>query len=314
MRMRVAVLCNNRMAIPALQELAAQKVLAAVGIPETNADLLQELGYFLHGTEVPIRSLTKASREQETAAWLKTLGTDYVFLMTFPWKIPAGFVDAFSGRVYNFHYGLLPETRGNDPVFESIRGQLSETGITVHAVTDTIDGGPVLAVHKIPLSEGMTHGWLCTQLGMLGGQLCRALLPFLAANPNPPLQAQPEGEGRYFPRPGIKDVVIDWAGMDSSRIHALVRACNPWNKGAYTHCRGWNFRLVSVSLPDEPALPADTLPGTIIGLDGIQGAIIYCKDNKALKLEVFYCDEGFFEGKALPRFGLQKGDRLTAPM
>lgn len=314
MGMRVAVLCNNRMAIPALQELAANRVLAAVGIPETNADLLQELGHFLHGTGVPIRSLTKATWKQETAPWLKALEADHVFLMTFPWKVPAHLVAVFSGKVYNFHYGLLPQTRGNDPVFESIRGQLPETGITVHAVTDAIDGGPILAVHKIPLSEGMTHGWLCTQLGMLGAQLCRALLPFLAADPEPPLQPQPEDGGRYFPRPGIKDVVIDWEAMDSRRIHALVRACNPWNKGAYTHCRGWNFRLVSVSLTDAPTLQTGTAPGTIIGLDGTQGVTVSCNDGKAIKLEVFYCDEGFFEGKALPRFGLQKGDRLTVPM
>ena len=301
------------MAIPALQELAAQGALTAVVIPDTNGELMQEVGYLLQGTNIPVRSLKKETNDEETICWLKDRQAGFIFMMTFPWKIRAALIRAFDNRFYNFHYGLLPGMRGADPVFESIRQQLPETGITVHAVTEAIDKGPILAMQKVPLNDSMTHGWLCTSLGMAAAQFCRALTGLLATQPQPPLQPQPESGGHYYPRPELKDVMIDWENMDSSRIQALVRACNPWNKGAYTQCRGWNFRVLSVSRAGNVS-GENIAPGTIMELDKTKGVLIACRDNQLLKLDIFYCDMGFFDGPALSGFGLKKGDRLQNPV
>jgi methionyl-tRNA formyltransferase len=300
------------MALQAIIQLANQGVLAGVAFPEDNADVKAELQHLFGENNPIICHLKKENFTNQSIFWLNQIQADYIFVMTFPWKFQPQLLNVYSNRFYNFHYGLLPENRGADPVFESIRSLHTETGITVHLVTEEIDKGPILAVQKIPLDNKITHGWLCTSLSMVGAQICNALVPFLHKENQSALVPQPAGQGKYFPRPALKDVTIDWENMSGKQIHALVRACNPWNKGAYTFCNGWNFRIVSTSLLEKKAEPG-LLPGTITNLNGSHGIQVVTKDGGMIKINIFYSDEGFFEGVSLIEFGLKVGDRLFHP-
>lgn len=297
------------MAIQAIIELANLGVLAGVALPESNSELCVEIQHMFSGKDEFICKLKKENFTGQSIQWLNNIKANCVFVMTFPWKLNEKLLNEYPSRFYNFHYGLLPDNRGADPVFESIRSRHLETGITVHAVSNEIDKGPVLAVQKISLDYKITHGLLCTSLSMVGAQMCRALVTHLSREMNPVLIPQPNNAGKYFPRPVLKDVTIDWQKMSSTEIYALVQACNPWNKGAYTSCKGWNFRIVSISL-----LSADdeltVMPGTIVRLDEDNGAQVATKDGKIARLNIFYSEEGFFEGNRLLEFGLTKGSRL----
>lgn len=51
----------------------------------------------------------------------------------------------------NLHLGRAPEFRGSSPGFYELLQGVGEVGITVHRVTDTLDGGDILLQRTVPL-------------------------------------------------------------------------------------------------------------------------------------------------------------------
>jgi phosphoribosylglycinamide formyltransferase-1 len=66
---------------------------------------------------------------------------------------------AYERRVYNTHPALLPDFGGagmyGDRVHEAVlRSGRSESGATVHVVTEEYDAGPILAQVRVPVLDG----------------------------------------------------------------------------------------------------------------------------------------------------------------
>jgi folate-dependent phosphoribosylglycinamide formyltransferase PurN len=51
----------------------------------------------------------------------------------------------------NLHLGAAPEFRGSSPGFYEMLEGVAEVGVTVHRVTDTLDGGNILLQERFPL-------------------------------------------------------------------------------------------------------------------------------------------------------------------
>lgn len=304
---RIAVLCNNRMAIPAIQALHGMANLCALGVPENNTDVLDFCKALSTQTGIPLILLRKENLAQQLRDWIQQSSPDFVLTMTFPWKVPTAIWQNTPSKCYNFHYGLLPEMRGTDPVFESIRQQKKETGITIHAIENSIDTGAIILKQIMPIESNMTHGLLCTQLSYLGARILPQLIKILQSN----IIGTPQDEriAHYYPRPNPSDVCIRWEMQDASAIHALVRACNPWNKGAYTQWNGWHLRILEVSIMEHLST-SEGIAGTILSADATQGLIVQCKDKTQLKIDIIYTEEGFTSGHRLTSFGIKKGDIL----
>ena len=54
-----------------------------------------------------------------------------------------------------FHPSVLPRHRGPDAVYWSVKMGDTETGVTWFWVTDRVDAGPIAAVRRIAMPEGM---------------------------------------------------------------------------------------------------------------------------------------------------------------
>ncbi|MEA2581169.1 MAG: phosphoribosylglycinamide formyltransferase 1 [Actinomycetota bacterium] len=63
------------------------------------------------------------------------------------------FVDAFRDRILNVHPSLLPAFPGAHSVQEAIDRGVKVTGVTVHLVTEELDGGPIVLQESIPILE-----------------------------------------------------------------------------------------------------------------------------------------------------------------
>ncbi|KAA5536456.1 hypothetical protein F0919_01965 [Taibaiella lutea] len=305
----IAVLCNNRMAIPAIQALYNMGKLCALGVPENNTDVLDFCKSLSAQTGIPLMLLRKENLNAQLGDWLKKKSPDFVFTMTFPWKVPEVTWQSHPGKFYNFHYGLLPEMRGADPVFESIRQQKRETGITIHTVNGGIDKGAIILKQSLPLESDTTHGLLCTHLSYLAARILPQLIGVLQAGLSG--TDQNEAMANYYRRPGPSEVCINWNAQDASSVKALVNACNPWNKGAYSQWNGWHIRIVEASVNTEALPDVSTTPGTVLAIDAMNGLIIQCKDNTQLKVNIIYTDEGFMSGYRLESFGIKKGQIFT---
>lgn len=305
---KIVVLCNNRMAVPALQALASQGRLCALGVPEANTDVIDFCSMLSKQSGIPLLIIKKENLSAQLEELITKTNAQFIFTMTFPWKIPAEVLNKHQGKFYNFHYGLLPEMRGADPVFESIRSDAKETGITVHAIENKIDKGAIILKKILPLSINMTHGVLCTNLSWLGANLLSELL-ILLKNDSKGIK-QDEVNAKYFAKPEAADVCISWQKHDAKTIEALSRACNPWNKGAYTQWNGWNIRVVEATVINETSHQSE-IPGTILSLDENNGLIVKCNNETQLRLDIIYTDEGFMSGHKLFAFGMKKGSRFV---
>lgn len=305
---KIAVLCNNRMAIPALQALQTMGQLCGIGVPEGNTDVIDFCTMLSEQSGIPLRVMKKENFSVQIQELIEKTNPKYIFTMTFPWKVSAETLEKHPDIFYNFHYGLLPEMRGADPVFESLRNNAKETGITVHTIENKIDTGSIILKKILPITSIMTHGILCTHLSWLGSNLLNELLTML----NNGFQGikQDHNKAKYYTKPGANDVCISWQKSDAQTVEALSRACNPWNKGAYTQWNGWNIRVVEATIVEKNKGLSDP-PGTILSLDEESGLIVKCHNGTQIRLDIIYTDEGFMSGHKLSVFGLKKGSQFT---
>ena len=66
------------------------------------------------------------------------------------------FIDAFPGRIINLHPSLLPKYKGLHAIRQAIEAGESETGCSVHYVTEELDSGAVIRQTEVPILPGDT--------------------------------------------------------------------------------------------------------------------------------------------------------------
>ena len=64
------------------------------------------------------------------------------------------FVRHYHGRMLNVHPSLLPAFRGLDTHRRALAAGVKEHGMSIHFVTDELDGGPVIIQQKVPVLPG----------------------------------------------------------------------------------------------------------------------------------------------------------------
>ncbi len=79
-----------------------------------------------------------------------------VVLAGFMRILTPAFVRHYRGRLLNIHPSLLPELRGLDTHRRALEAGLRRHGVSVHFVTEELDGGPVVARRWVPVLPGDT--------------------------------------------------------------------------------------------------------------------------------------------------------------
>ena len=85
---------------------------------------------------------------------LNEFNIDVVLLAGYMRILTMPFLQAYKGRILNIHPSLLPEFGGKGMYGirvhrEVIKAGRSESGCTVHVVTEEIDGGPILSQARV---------------------------------------------------------------------------------------------------------------------------------------------------------------------
>lgn len=305
--MRIAILCNDRIALPAIEQLFSAGLIAGVGVPSRAKEMMFLVKQRCDAYRVPLRSFEKKDLESSLIDWLQTINPDLVLVKTFPYLIPARCIPIPPKGFINFHYAPLPEWRGSNPIFWMIRNGESKGGITVHQMNEAFDEGPVLLEHPMAISPDVNFGMYYTQLAFAGVQATMDLLVGFHNGTLSP-KKQNNSTAKWYDRPSGADLFINWSVMNAIQIKALVNACNPWLKGAATRWKGWMFGLTDVSVDKEKH--NGRIPGTILSIDETNGFTIACKDDQIIHADVVYCEEGYYAGHRLCRFGLKKEDLL----
>ncbi len=306
--MRIAVLCNDRLGVPALQQLSQSGLLKAVGTSDRSPEMIAVVQQITAQARVPSQVFTRKNFEAALHAWMEQHRPDVVIVKTFPFRIPASALAIPKYGFINFHYAPLPKYRGSNPLFWMIREGVTTGAVAVHRMDEQFDNGPILLQQEVPFAPDATFGICSTQLAYAGMDLLPRLLQGLQQGTLAETVQDAEQAG-WYGRPEPKDLFIDWSKMTAVQVKALVKACNPWLKGAPMRYRGWNVGITDASVTGI-AVPAGTIPGTILDLSDSEGLVIACMGDTAVKAEVIYTEEGFFAGGKLVQFGVKAGDLL----
>ena len=111
--------------------------------------------------------------DDEISALLKKYKVDLVLLIGFMRILSAKFCKEWKMRILNVHPSLLPKHVGGMDINvheEVIKNKEAETGCTIHFVTETVDGGPILIQKKCSVDIKDTPDLLKKKVQVLEGE------------------------------------------------------------------------------------------------------------------------------------------------
>ena len=159
----------------------------------------------------------------------------------------------------NLHSSLLPNYRGRAPIsWALIRGE-KETGITIHYIDETVDGGNIILQEVIPIRDDDDYRSLLDRNIELEPELVLNALDLVESGFRGTRQ-DPHGE--IFPYITKEMRVVDWS-WDSRRIYNLIRALVRPFPGAVTYLGSMEYRIWSGREVESPAGTTGFVPGEI---------------------------------------------------
>jgi methionyl-tRNA formyltransferase len=142
----------------------------------------------------------------------------------------------------NMHGSLLPKYRGRVPVNWAIIHSETETGATLHYMTEKPDNGDIVARQAVPILPNDTALEVFRKVTVAAEMALDACLTDLLADSAPRIK-QDLIKGGYFGGRNAEDGVIDWS-QSAQAIHNLVRAVAPPYPGATTQLIGKPMRIL----------------------------------------------------------------------
>jgi methionyl-tRNA formyltransferase len=305
--LKAIILCNNPIALPGIKEFLFYGKVGALVTTSKNAEMQALLTQLAAGTGVPVLQVDKKNFVAELKSAIGKYHIAVGLIMTFPFILPKSIVELPEKGFINFHYGLLPQCRGPQPILWHILNNNPEGGITLHRLDDGIDTGPIVLQEKLPIGPTDTYGMLQSKLAHLGAKSAATLLKILSFGSIIPSTPQDETKAAYYKNPTAEQLTINWQTMDSHQIIRTVNACNPWNKAAGSIINNWFLGITEVEISNIAANEADK-SGTIMVMDKEKGLLVKTIDGKLLRINIIYTQEGFLSGWRLAEFGIKAGD------
>jgi len=160
----------------------------------------------------------------------------------------------------NLHGSLLPKYRGRAPVnWVLVKGE-TETGVTLHFMTEKPDAGDIVGQAAVPISFDDTALTLFAKMEAAASRLLADLLPRIAAG-EIPRRPNDLSRGSYFGGRRPEDGRIDWS-RPAVEIYNLVRAVTRPYPGAFAEHAGEKLTVWwAIPLPGEAGRVLS--PGTI---------------------------------------------------
>jgi methionyl-tRNA formyltransferase len=192
----------------------------------------------------------------EIVAQIADLRPDFLFSFYYRLMLKAPLLALARHGALNMHGSLLPKYRGRVPVnWAIIRGE-TETGATLHYMTETPDNGDIVAQTAVPILPDDTAKEVFDKVTVAAELTLDGVLPALLAG-TAPRRPQDLSRGGYFSGRKPEDGVIDWS-KSAAEIHNLVRAVAPPYPGARTSLRGRPARILRTRVLDSRAPPPKT--------------------------------------------------------
>lgn len=106
----------------------------------------------------------RAAHDRRILAFLEAHGVEAVVLAGYLRVLTPVFIERYRGRIINVHPALLPAFKGLHAQRQALAAGVRETGVTVHVVDESLDGGAIIAQERAPVLPGDTEEALAARL------------------------------------------------------------------------------------------------------------------------------------------------------
>lgn len=183
---------------------------------------------------IPVR--TPERIDEAEIEFFRSLRAGLVFSFYYRKIIPDEIIKSARLGAYNMHGALLPRYRGRACINWAVLNGESETGATLHAMTDEPDKGGIVAQEAVPVLFTDTALDVSLKVAEAARRVLARSLPALEAG-TALLTPQDERLATYYGRRRPEDGRIDWS-RSAVEIYNLVRAVTHPFPGAFTEMNG----------------------------------------------------------------------------
>lgn len=172
----------------------------------------------------------------EVVEQIRALQPDFFFSFYYREMLKLELLEIPRRGAFNMHGSLLPKYRGRVPVNWAIIKGETETGSTLHYMTEKPDNGDIVAQQAVPILPNDTALEVFQKVTVAAEMALNNCLPDLLAGRAQAVK-QDLSKGAYFGGRKAEDGIIDWS-QSAQEIHNLVRAVAPPYPGATTQLLG----------------------------------------------------------------------------
>ncbi len=204
-----------------------------------------------------LETRTPASlKSVEVRAGFDGLELDAAVVAAYGLILPGAILAAPRLGCINVHASLLPRWRGAAPIQRAIEAGDRESGVTIMAMDEGLDTGPMLIAEAVPIGPGTTGGMLHDALAESGARLIVQALQSLQAG-NLKSVPQPAAGVTLARKIDPAEGQIDWR-RPAIELERAVRAFTPWPGAWFTH-EGGRVKVLAASLEDGSGTPGTVL-------------------------------------------------------
>lgn len=162
---------------------------------------------------------------------LLKLNPDIVLVGSWGEKFTKDIFDIPKIASINAHPSLLPQYRGPNPYFWTIRNMEHTTGVTLHLLDEGFDTGAILAQEEVKIFSSDTGESLKQRVVLTARGVACELLKALQEDVIIPLQ-QREDKATYYSQPEGLELDFKKSAEENA---ALIRAIHPWGRAYFYH-------------------------------------------------------------------------------
>jgi UDP-4-amino-4-deoxy-L-arabinose formyltransferase/UDP-glucuronic acid dehydrogenase (UDP-4-keto-hexauronic acid decarboxylating) len=259
-RVRAVVFAYHNMGIVGLRALLSHgfevpMVFSHSDDPKENR-WFGSVAEFCRSKGIPVH-LPEKVNEPPWPATIRAAAPDFLFSFYYRSMVGKEILSSPRQCAMNLHGSLLPKYRGRAPVnWVLVKGE-TETGVTLHLMTEKPDAGDIVAQEPVPIAFEDTALTLFGKMEKAAETLLSGILPGIAAGEIPRRRNELE-KGSYFGGRKPEDGRIDWT-RPAVEIYNLVRAVTRPYPGAYSELGGkkilvwWALPVPAEGFPEIPA-------------------------------------------------------------
>ena len=120
---------------------------------------------------ISVRTPKSLKNNAEEINFLKSLDLDLIIVVAFGLIIPAEILNIPKYGILNLHPSLLPDLRGPSPIHYAILKRMKFSGVSIMALDEGVDTGPVIAQQKISIDRDEYFQTLYKKMSLSGALL-----------------------------------------------------------------------------------------------------------------------------------------------